>query len=276
MKRLLVATDLSARSARALERAIELARELVLELRVVYAIDDGLPEPLRGSLERGVEAVLREAASDAQKKGVSANWSIMPGRPHAAVLEAARKFACDLVVLGVHRDDAVRDLFVGTTVERVIRYGGRPVLVVRDPVRGPYQRVLAAVDFSPSSELAVRFALQTAPVADFALVHAFETPFPGFLPRQDFEPDNRRERETKLRELAARAARGHSEVRIAPLILEGEAEEVLRGTVAKRKPDLLALGTHGRTGVAHAILGSMTERFLSQAPCDVLAVPVRS
>lgn len=56
------------------------------------------------------------------------------------------------------------------------------------------------------------------------------------------------------------------------VIEEGMVREVLRDQVADFKPDLIAIGTHGRTGIAHAMLGSVAEDLLADAPADVLAV----
>jgi len=53
---------------------------------------------------------------------------------------------------------------------------------------------------------------------------------------------------------------------------EGTVREVLYQQIGRRNPDLLVIGTHGRTGVAHAFLGSVAEDLLRDLPCDVLAV----
>jgi nucleotide-binding universal stress UspA family protein len=52
----------------------------------------------------------------------------------------------------------------------------------------------------------------------------------------------------------------------------GRAPEVIRAEVERLRPDLLIVGTHGRTGVPHAIIGSVAEDLLSAPPCDVMAV----
>jgi nucleotide-binding universal stress UspA family protein len=56
------------------------------------------------------------------------------------------------------------------------------------------------------------------------------------------------------------------------VLRRGAVGEVLREQIATLKPDLLVVGTHGRTGVAGAVLGSVATGLLSDPPCDVLAV----
>jgi nucleotide-binding universal stress UspA family protein len=50
------------------------------------------------------------------------------------------------------------------------------------------------------------------------------------------------------------------------------AGSLLRAAVDELRPDLLVVGTHGRTGMAHALLGSVAERLLRRSQCDVLAI----
>ena len=60
--------------------------------------------------------------------------------------------------------------------------------------------------------------------------------------------------------------------RIEQIMEEGVAREVIARQVDLLKPELLVIGTHGRTGVAHALLGSVAEDVLNNPPCDVLVV----
>src|SRR3546814_14650277 len=57
--------------------------------------------------------------------------------------------------MGAHRKSILRGIFVGTTIERVMRTGGRPVLMVNTPPAGGYRRVVVAIDLSPASQNAI-------------------------------------------------------------------------------------------------------------------------
>ena len=79
-----------------------------------------------------------------------------------------------IIVVGAHGAQFIKDLLVGTTAEKVVRKGDRPVLVVKRPVHGPYRRVLVAMDFSEQSRKALELGLRLAPGAKFHLLHAYQ------------------------------------------------------------------------------------------------------
>ncbi len=181
-----------------------------------------------------------------------------------------------LIVLGIHRHSLL-DLFRGTTAERIVRLGRTPVLLVRDAVATSYRRVLVGVDMSVHSLRALEVAAELVPGGEFRLVHATDAPFKGFLRRNTIEELVLAEQkafglmiEKEIVELSKRL--GPAAPRFETVVAEGMIRMVLREQVATFKPDLVAIGTHGRTGIAHAILGSVAEDLLADAPVDVLAV----
>jgi nucleotide-binding universal stress UspA family protein len=108
-----------------------------------------------------------------------ADVSVVFGEHYSTIIDMAEKENADLVVVGKHRQDALLDLFRGSTGERLLRFGARPVLVVKDRATIPYLRALVAVDFSSCSRKAWLFALELFPDAQFELMHAFDIPLPG-------------------------------------------------------------------------------------------------
>ena len=274
MKHILVATDLTARSDRAIERAFSLARETGAELTILHAVDDELPASVADQIKAEAEASIERLCQGPAGQGLRAvHRRVGFGRGLELVLRHAEEVAADLLVLGVHRNASGRGLFVGTTVERIIRHGETPVLVVRDRVEGPYRKVLVAVDFSPYSRRAAEFALSELPMAEVVLVHAYDVPFKGFITGRSA----REEVSKRHQEQFDAMVEGEMKALVDSLPENGNRiERVMReGTVREvkqRKPELLVIGTHGRNGVAHALLGSVAEDLLNAPPCDVLAV----
>lgn len=282
LKRLLLATDLSSRSDRALERSIDLARTHEAHLTILHVVDEDLPRALRSSLTAAAE---EELAAVLKKAGISAasdvSVCVVEGREHLTILDAAEKDDVDLVILGRHRDESVDRPLRGTTMERVLRQGRTPVLVVTDRTEGPYRKVMIGVDFSTCSQAAIRAGFSVAPDADFNFVHAFQVPFEGFLAGNAVQAEVSRERDEELAKvidaemetlLQRRGTDLGLEGRLRRVVRDGEVTGVLRSEAAHLNPDLLVIGTHGREGIAHALLGSVAESFLNRPPCDVLAV----
>ena len=275
MKRFLVATDLSPRSERALVRALRLVRQHGAELRVCHVVDDALPAHLVEAQKVAADSVLKERiqalAADA---AASVSTAVVTGKPFAEILREAVDWSAELVVLGVHRGGE-EGMFRGGTAERVIRGGHHPVLVVRREADADYRQVVVGIDFSLHALWAARTGFALAPRAEFHLVHSYVAPPAAFFARyvraQARELHVLDMNRTVEEELAAFLARlGDRLPSHERLVVEGSAGEVLLHLAGRLPADLLVAGTHGRTGVAHALLGSVAEELLLRAHCDVL------
>lgn len=281
MKTILFATDLSSRSDRAFERAAALTDQHKAHLVVLHIVDEEqrpaaihhLVEVARGAIEDDLTSqnLRRTQGADVEVK-------IVPGNGFADIIRQADEVEAELIVLGTHRADPLAELFQGTTAERVIRESHAPVLLVKEQCRRPYARVLAAIDFSVYSRRAMQTALKLAPTAAFHLLHVFHVPFSAFLVGQDTRERLRRQQKERLYTMieeelnALTGTTPEVSPTVEKIIREGEIESAIRGEVQRLEPDLLVVGTHGRTGASHALLGSIAEDMLRDPPCDVLAV----
>jgi nucleotide-binding universal stress UspA family protein len=279
MREFLMATDLSARSDRALERAVMLAREHDARLTIVHVVDEDLPAVLADSQKNAAEESIRQHVNALTgADGLDVSTEVIFGRAYIDILEMSEKMEAEMIILGVHREDALKDLFRGTTAERIIRGSNVPVLLVKDRPNNPYRRIMVGVDFSVYSRRAVEFAIGFAPSGEFHLVHAYDVPFKGFLYGRDTRKQVSKQHQMQLQKMIEEEMSAFLDTfkangpKIERVMQEGSAREVIHGQVKRQKPDLLVVGTHGRTGVAHALLGSVAEDLLSQPPCDVLAV----
>lgn len=275
MKKLLIATDLSARSDRALRRAVVLAHQLGAELHILHVIEDTVPEAAVSSYETAARTTLDQLlASIPAASAVSPAVSLIRGHGYNAVLHHVAQVGAELIVLGITRH-GVHELFQGTTAERIVRVGEVPVLMAKEPANAPYERVLIATDNSPSATRALGCALEVAPGAEFHIVHVTHVPFKGLLGSQTRE-EIRAERERAVREklaadIGAFAARlGTDPPKATVLVQEGEIHNSIGEQIAAFKPDLFALGTHGRSTLHAALIGSLAQEMLADPPTDVL------
>jgi nucleotide-binding universal stress UspA family protein len=243
--------------------------------------------PLHGREVRKAEERLRRAAArllrGLEASGhdqVRVRTMLAQGEAYAELLR--RSARADLVLVGRHGHRAFRDLLIGSTSERVVRHSIVPTLVVGGPARSSYRRPLAAVDRDSGSratlELAVRLLGTGRRVLD--VVHAYHPAHEQLLARAATAAGRaayRRECQEKARRAIAglvRATKAAPAVRGIRLRRTDPRQAIL-GAARARRVDLIVLGTHGRTGLARALMGSVTEAVMRHAECDVLVAPPR-
>jgi nucleotide-binding universal stress UspA family protein len=141
--------------------------------------------------------------------------------------------------------------------------------------------IIVPVDFSPTAADAKGWAIDLARRygASLILAHVMEpVAWPAAPDGMTFTPTDllastRRELADALaRECAAIQATG---VPAQPALLDGTAAAEIAGLARRAEADLIVMGTHGRRGVSHALLGSVAEKVLRTAPCPILTVRMR-
>jgi len=276
--RVLVATDLSARSDRAVERAVHLAKATGSALTILHVVDAELPRRTADRLvDEARELIGEHVATLKGAEATAPDIKVVLGTDYKEIEDVARKSGCELIVLGVHRNET-RELFRGTTAERVIRSRACQVLMVKARPQSHYRRIMVAVDFSDCSRRAMEFAVKLFPNAEFHLVHAFDVPFKAFLRSEDTRQEVSRSHEEEMDRFlkgdvpALLPLLQAVPARVFPVLKQGPVRDVIEDQADQLKPDLLVLGTHGRSGIAHAVMGSVAEDLLSYPPCDILAV----
>lgn len=283
MRRILVATDLSSRADRAMRRAAIAAAARGAELLILYAVDDDQPAAIVEATRREAAALLARAADGLPElSGLATRTLVEAGDPFDVILRVAQEQACDLIVLGEHRRRLLRDMLVGTTVERVIRLSRRPVLMVNTLPIGPYRQVLAASDLGPAAAAMLGAAAATGLLDDAALsvLHARESAVGAVLAAGGAPAERRAEhKEAALRqareELAAfLAGLGHPALRGAEALAVAQPPvPAILGAVERLRPDLLVIGTRGAASMERAVLGSVAAEVLRQVGCDALTIP---
>jgi len=282
IKKILVATDFSPRSRYAVQRATQLARALDAKLSVLQVIEpkfipwEGLEAPNEAiNAEDRMRQLVAQTAGGRLENYYPCTRS---GKPFVEIIEAARSVQADLIVLGAHGKHFFRDVFLGTTAEKVVRNGDRPVLVVRKPPQGDYRRVLAAADFSKLSRNALEMALSMTPNAEFYVLHAYE------YPSIEAEVQELAEAETSeayMRELRQRAREALdaflndvdlTRKKIKRVVEFGYPPAVIRLVASRRRPDLVVVGATGASDLRHSLLGSTAAHVLRELRSDVLVV----
>jgi nucleotide-binding universal stress UspA family protein len=286
-ERILIPTDGSDHAIRAAEHAMALARAFDATVRVIGVVDiqgaagpfdaggvdDAFVENQKSQAREAIEAV--EALTDQR-----VDAAVLEGTPATAIVDDAAEFDADLIVMGTHGRTGVHRYVVGSVTERVVRLADAPVLTARAGVElgpaGDCDDVLIPTDGSDLATVAVDHGIAIAEQFD-ARVHAVSIVDVGDLAaRVEYTPpaealERVRDERTDATEAIADRARAtgldaRTEVR------EGFPAEDLIEYAGEEGIDLLAMGTHGRTGLNRFLLGSTTERIIRHAEAPVLAV----
>ncbi|MFT3717257.1 universal stress protein [Pseudorhodoferax sp.] len=281
----LLATDLSPRSDRAMDRALQLARQWQAPLVALAVLPGGAGLISHPVLALSSDAVAERAARRRAERRLHADLAdarvplavrVERGEVAATVLAVARAEHCGLVVTGVARHESLARALLGSTVDTLARRCPVPLLVVRERARAAYAQVLVTSDFSEHARRALQAAAALFPEAGFTLFHAFGNPYP-LLAGMDVE--QARQAGRAAAEEQARlfldatplplAVRSRVRLRLA----YGDPGLLLREHGAEHPGELIVLGTQRRSGLTGLLLGSVAERVLELAESDVMVVP---
>ncbi len=282
LQKLLFASDLSERAARAGERAAQLARDSGATLQAMHVVDVG-EEALdqRDAQDQEARTSLRDAAREALQQSTpdcTADTRVVEGDTIGELVRAADRGDIDLLLVGAHGRRFWGDWLLGTTAEQLVRQSRTPTLVVRAASTQPYRKILVATDFSACAEQALRLAVAWFPQARFELVHVLDTTAIDQMREAGVDPRWLERRYEQMRAHAEdalskqAAACGLDPERTQQTIQAGYPVESLLQVTAAEKPDLVVVGNHGRGRWGDMLLGSVANRLLHQLGTDLLLV----
>ncbi|HEX9848739.1 MAG TPA: universal stress protein [Acidimicrobiia bacterium] len=265
--------DLTSMGRRVADRARITAETMGGSLSLVHVlepvgeamIDPGLTRIMREHQQNEAEKL---AAWVEERTSVPVDLEVVKGSPPWELVSRAKK--ADLIVLG---SSAVDAFTVGPTSLRVARMAVSDVLVVRRQPRVPYRRIIAAVDFSESSRVAVERSLEMCPDAEVTVLFSLPSRFDSLLVGAGLFPEEMdAARETRLEAAEDRmlefSEKWHGRVRT--MVTDGPPAETIDESVRRRSADLVVVGSRGATATRMVLLGTVAEGLVSHAPCDVL------
>ncbi len=290
IKTILVPTDFSEHADTAIETAEVLAKPVsalihllhVLHLPVqavtpeMAVVPVGFWQDLRAHAERKLDAS-RKAI---EAKGLRCTTEIIEDIPGFAIAAAAKRVKADLIVMGSRGLTGLKHALLGSVAERTVRTSECPVLTVKHDGTGALKlrKILVPMDFSKAAhralEIAVEMAKSAGPAVHVILLHAYYVPIEleQYLVQQgDLVLERLSESVTKDLEkmLTTLQAQGVSSEYVAS---RGAPEHLIVEFAKEKKIDLIAMGTHGRRGLTHLLLGSVAERVVRTADCPVMTV----
>ncbi|RYZ14962.1 MAG: universal stress protein [Alphaproteobacteria bacterium] len=282
-RKILLATDLSARSDRALDRAVQLARQWDSHLIVVHALEkpdknpswwaqyDAAPSWRRPpDPANDIEEQIRR---DAQQDLGAFEVRVSPGDPADVVVETAEKEQVDLIVLGTARNETLGRMMLGNTIEQLVRKSPVSILVVKNRPRAPYRHILVGTDFTEESRFGLIMAAKLFPEATFALMHAFEMPYRSLMTDSQLSRDfSAMEKDTIKSFVDESSLTEDARQRVIPMIEHGAPPVMLGKYASERGTDLTVIGAFNRSLAFHVFIGGTARRIVDAVPSDVFVV----
>jgi nucleotide-binding universal stress UspA family protein len=277
VRHILLATDLTDRSERALQRATQLCRDGRAErLTLLHVVAAGLPPILSEQQLTGAEAFLAGKLAELASLDVQtpARRIVRTGDPFPTIIGEGIAVKADLILVGAPGKAPYAETIVGTTAERVIRFGECPVLLINRPPQGCYARVLVAFDGSDGAIRSLTAALAIAPDAEFRFVHAWWPPRAAFGESEDrrrsIDQDNDRLKAVISATVQhAVVASQTATPRMSIDMVENNPYVVMSN--ASHWPDLVVMGTHSKGRLAGTTsIGHLALHLLNESTCDIL------
>jgi nucleotide-binding universal stress UspA family protein len=240
---------------------------------------------------RRLDQYLRPIAKRFER--IPTNCRVEQGSPATAIIDAAAAEKGTLIVMATHGRSGLQRWLLGSVAERVLRGTANPLLLVRSAEPSPadgratFGSIVVPLDGSKLGELALAPALELARSLkiEVVLVRTYELPATAYYRADDYPAsaaafipsyaelvdemgrEAREYIESKVKELRSQ---GLEQVRSE--VLEGNAAEKIIELARKSRGSLIAMCTHGRSGVKRWMLGSVTEKVVRHSGNPVLMV----
>ena len=266
MEKLMVATDGSKYSESAIREAINLAKICSSNLIAVSVVktnlefDSVLPQFVEKAEQDAIKH-LESVKAQATKEGVNCITVVsLSEEPYEDIVRHASKNNVDMIIMGTHGKTEMKRLMMGSVTALVIGHAPCKILVLPLNAKVECKNVLIATDGSKYSEVAASEAIGIAKRCGSSLIIIS-------VASSDAEIASAKGNVNKVSEAAEKEG-----IKIKSVVANGKPYELIVETSKQERADLIVVGSHGRTGLARLLMGSVTERVIGHAEVAVLVV----
>jgi nucleotide-binding universal stress UspA family protein len=277
MKKILVLIDFSKPSQWALEVATGIAKRAKGQIILLHIVEQPTSESFNVEgqifdgdgwedklftlklIERSKQQ-LEEAAKLTENAGVSIKRELKLGNPFHGIRTMITDHDVDLVVMGTSGRSKFEEMIVGSNTEKVVRHSKCPVLTVHEKPNGKDFANIVYASSLNDNEKAFAAVVRNAQEMYNAKVHLVRINTP-----MNFQPD--REVKRVMQNFARKAGLQNYTMNV---FSDRSEEEGILHFAASVNADLIAMATHGRTGFAHVLVGSIAEDVVNHASKPVL------
>lgn len=276
MKRILVPTDFSECAGHALEVAATIARKEGARLYIMHIIQipsyesntsiESYQDIAEGLfLMKLVKQKFSELLAQPYLKDVNVLELIQFDSVYESISRQAKEHEIDLIVMGSHGASGAREFIIGSNTEKIIRTSEVPVLTIKSQYH----------DFSPKNIVfASNFYGESS--WNFDAIRKFSRLFGSTIHLLKVNTPNNFETtpfsERLIEDFVKETGLVHYE---SAIFNDEKVEDGIHHYCERVGADLIAMETHGRTGLAHFIAGSITEGVANHSKLPVLSVKIR-
>jgi len=279
MKRILVPTDFSKTAQMAVDVARDIAKKAGAQLILLHVIEEASSKGGSFSVMGQVEVAddmedrvfmikmierakkqLDKAASDPKMEGIKVKQEIRIGSPFHGMTTIIAEHKVDLVVMGTAGRSDIESMVIGSNTEKVVRHAACPVLTVnKKPSTSNFKDIVYATAMDKDEEVFSRFVKRAQALYD-STIHLVRINTPGNFQRDVVVRKN-------MEDFAKRLMLQKFTINIFNDLNEEEGIIYFADNI---NADMIAMATHGRTGFAHLIAGSIAEDVVSHGKRPVL------
>lgn len=265
-----------------------------LQGRLVSVVDDSEEAQTTTSDEADDRAgnllgtYLRKIATDVEEhSGIKLETKVLRGTPATCLIEEAREFAPDLVVISTHGRTGATRWRLGSVADKVIRGAAANTLVIGPKateretwldteIIPPFKSILLPIDGSGLAEQAIDVALKFAEAFDSTVHIVRVVPIPnpaiGYGAEGVYIPDLLDQMVEAAQENVGAVKSRFGATKVATEVIVGLPAGELGSYVRHHDIDLVVMTSHGRGGFVRSALGSVTDRMLVSGSAPVLVV----
>jgi len=281
LQNILVPTDFSDSSEKAIEASIQLAKEFKSKITLLYVSSY---EKILKETEILLEEAIHEKLSVLKLKIIEEKVEvpdiiIEKGVEFEKIIETAQEIDANVIVVGSGSKNKNDKFKLGTTVEKLMRKNQIPLWVVKNEPVSPVRRIICPVDYSDASKRALLNAITISKrfKAELTVIHIFEPiEVTSIGSSVNSEEENKNRRDKKELEFNNFLNQCNFEsIKYNTELLEGVPFlEILRAA-KKKSSDLLIMGTTGKTGLSKLLMGSVTEKVTRELPCSFITTKTK-
>ena len=276
MKKILVPTDFSPQAENALKVAVQMAQRFDSEIFLLHMLElpTGNIDPVSGSNTNELPEALfflklakkrfKELMSQDYLKGIKVHETVEFHQAFEGIMEISQKHNCDIIIMGSHGSTGLKEIFIGSNAEKVVRNSAIPVMIIKnDRPNFEVKNLVFATDYNPENKHTLRKVKKFAKKIDAILHLVFINTANNFVIEE--EAQKGLEDFVKGEDLKNYTLNIYNDVTV---------EKGLLNFATGINAELISISTHGRKGLDHFFNGSISEDLVNHSNMPIVTFKI--